>query len=196
MRQLGPIFLAVVLVTCGGAPPPSAASSSSATPLAASPTASAAPSAAPSSASTTAVATSAHGVTSTVFGVGQFHEIGALSTAYSGSWQAQVNTKGESDVWFLENKVAPGGSFGWHSHPGPSIVVVKTGALTLYRANDPSCTPQIVEAGSGFVDAGGDVHIVRNEGSIEAVVYVMSLVPRGGARKIDQPQPGNCPQVQ
>jgi quercetin dioxygenase-like cupin family protein len=195
MRQLVPIILTVVLVTCGGAPPP-AASSASATPPAATPSASAAPSAAASSASATAIATSAHGVTSTVFAVGQFHEIGALSTAYSGSWQAQVNTKGESDVWILENKVAPGGSFGWHSHPGPSLVVVKTGALTLYRANDPSCTPQIVEAGSGFVDAGGDVHIVRNEGSIEAVVYVMSFVPRGGARKIDQPQPGNCPSIQ
>jgi len=195
MRQLGTIILAVVLVSCGGAPPP-AASSASAAPAAAASSASATPAVAASSASAAAVATSAHGVTSTVFAVGQFHEIGAQSTAYSGSWQAQVNTKGESDVYILENRIAPGGSFGWHSHPGPSLVVVKTGALTLYRANDPSCTPQIVEAGSGFVDAGGDVHIVRNEGSIETVVYVMSLVPRGGARKIDQLQPNNCPSVQ
>jgi quercetin dioxygenase-like cupin family protein len=182
MRQLGAIALAFVLVTCGGAPPRAA---SSATPTA-SPSASASASAAP---------TAVNGVTSTLFAMGQFHPIDAQSTAYSGSWQALVNTRGESDVWILENRIAPGGSFGWHSHPGPSLVVVKTGALTLYRANDPSCKPQLVEAGSGFVDPGGDVHLVRNEGSVETVVYVMSLVPHSSARKTDQPQPANCPGI-
>jgi quercetin dioxygenase-like cupin family protein len=141
----------------------------------------------------TVLATSVRGVTSTVFAVGQFHEIDAKTL--SSSWQARINTKGESDVHMLENRIAPGGSFGWHSHPGPSLVIVKTGALTLYHADDPSCTPEVVEAGSGFVDDGGDTHLVRNEGSIETVVYVMSLVPRGAARRIDQPQPSNCPGV-
>jgi len=190
MRQLGSIALALVLITCGGGPPRAA---SSATLQSA-----ASPATAPASPSVSAatVATSAQGVASTVFAVGQFHQIDAQSSAYSNSWQAQIGTKGESDVWMLENRIAPGGSFGWHSHPGPSVVVVKTGALTLYRADDPSCTPQVVEAGSGFVDNGGDVHIVRNEGSIETVVYVMSLVPRGATRKIDRPQPSNCPGIQ
>jgi quercetin dioxygenase-like cupin family protein len=142
----------------------------------------------------TVLATSARGVTSTVLGIAQFPEINAKTL--SSSWQARINTKGESDVWMLENRIAPGGSFGWHSHPGPSIVIVKTGALTLYRADDPSCTPKVVAAGSGFVDDGGDTHLVRNEGSIETVVYVMSLVPQGANRRIDEPQPGNCPGVQ
>lgn len=182
MRQLGSITIALLLVTCGGAPPGAASS----------PTPRVAASSAIPSASVAAVATSANGVTSTVFAVGQFHPIDAQSAAYSSSWQALINTKGESDVYILENRIAPGGSFGWHSHPGPSLVVVKTGALTLYRADDPKCAGQVVEAGSGFVDAGGDIHVVRNEGSIETVVYVMSLVPRGAARKIDQPKPANC----
>jgi hypothetical protein len=72
-------------------------------------------------------------------------------------------------------------------------VLVKAGALTLYRGDDPTCTPQVVSAGSGFVDDGGDVHIVRNEGTVDAVVYVVSLVPKGAPRRIDQPSPGNCP---
>jgi quercetin dioxygenase-like cupin family protein len=142
----------------------------------------------------TVLATSARGVTSTVLGIAQFHEINAKTL--SSSWQARINTKGESDVWMLENRIAPGGSFGWHSHPGPSIVIVKTGALTLYRADDPSCTPVVVAAGSGFVDDGGDTHLVRNEGSIETVVYVMSLVPQGANRRIDEPQPSNCLGIQ
>jgi quercetin dioxygenase-like cupin family protein len=139
----------------------------------------------------TVLATPPSGVTSTVFSIGHFDAIDAKTL--SSSWQARIRTKGESDLHVLENRIVPGGSFGWHSHPGPSLVTVKTGALTLYRGDDPDCTPEVVEAGSGFVDQGGDVHLVRNEGSVDTVVYVASLVPRGAARRIDEPSPGNCP---
>jgi len=142
----------------------------------------------------TVLATNASGVTSTLFAVGHFDEIQAKTL--SSSWQARISTKGESDLYVLENRIAPGGTFGWHSHPGPSLVIVKTGALTLYRADDPNCAPEVVIAGSGFVDNGGDVHLVRNEGAVETVVYVTSLVPRGANRRIDEPQPSNCPGVQ
>jgi quercetin dioxygenase-like cupin family protein len=143
-------------------------------------------------------ATPGQGVVSTVLAIGGFGNIDAKtktdtdpssSTSY---WQARITTKGATDVHFLENRIAPGGTFGWHSHPGPSLVVVKAGALTLYKASDPDCTPQVVAAGSGFVDNGGDVHVVRNEGSVEALVYVVSLVPQGFARRIDEPAPATC----
>jgi quercetin dioxygenase-like cupin family protein len=139
----------------------------------------------------TALATPGVGVTSTTFAVGAFDQIHAKTL--SSSWQARIDTKGATDVHILENRIVPGGTFGWHSHPGPSIVVVKSGALTLYSGDDPTCTPHVVAAGSGFVDDGGDVHVVRNEGSVDAVVYVTSLVPHGAARRIDEPSPGNCP---
>jgi hypothetical protein len=71
-------------------------------------------------------------------------------------------------------------------------VVVKAGALTLYRGDDPDCTPHVIAAGSGFVDDGGDVHVVRNEGSVDALVYLTSLVPRGADRRINEPSPGTC----
>jgi hypothetical protein len=45
----------------------------------------------------------------------------------------------------------------------------------------------VCPAGSGFVDDGGDVHMVRNEGTVETVVYVTSLVPKGAPRRIDEP---------
>jgi quercetin dioxygenase-like cupin family protein len=138
-----------------------------------------------------ALATAPTGVISTTFAVGHFGPIDAKTL--SSSWQARIDTKGVSDLYVLENRIAPGGSFGWHSHPGPSLVIVKSGALTLYRGDDPTCTPQVVQAGSGFVDDGGDIHLVRNEGTVETVVYVTSLVPEGAARRIDQPAPGNCP---
>ena len=144
------------------------------------------------------LATAPSGVTSTLFAVGHFAEIDATTLTdidpdtRTDFWQARIRMKGSSDLYVLENRIAPGGSFGWHSHPGPSLVIVKSGALTLYRGDDPACTPQVIQAGSGFVDNGGDVHLVRNEGSIETVVYVTSLVPEGFARRIDEPSPGNC----
>ena len=143
-------------------------------------------------------ATPSVGVTSTLIAVGRFGDIDAKTLtdtdpdASTDDWQARIRTKGSSDLYVLENRIAPGGTFGWHSHPGPSLVIVKTGALTLYLAADPSCTPRVVEQGSGFVDNGGDVHLVRNEGSIETVVIVTSLVPEGFTRRIDEPAPGNC----
>lgn len=138
-----------------------------------------------------ALATPSSGVTSTLFAVGVFDSLEAKTL--SPKWQARIKTKGATYVHVLENRIQPGGTFGWHSHPGPSIVVVKSGALTLYHGDDPSCTPHLVSAGSGFVDDGGDVHLVRNEGTVETVVYVTSLVPKGVGRRIDEPSPGNCP---
>ena len=139
----------------------------------------------------TALATPAIGVKSTVFAIGAFDELHAKTL--TPHWQARIDTKGATDVHVIENVISPGGSFGWHSHPGPSIVVVKSGTLTLYRGDDPTCTPTTVQAGSGFIDDGGDVHLVRNEGNVDTVVYVTSIVPHGATRRIDEPAPGNCP---
>ena len=79
----------------------------------------------------------------------------------------------------LQNTIAPGGTFGWHSHPGPSLVIVKSGTATFYMADDPACAPHVVPAGSGFVDNGQDTHVVRNEGTVDLVTEVVSLVPAG-----------------
>jgi quercetin dioxygenase-like cupin family protein len=147
----------------------------------------------------TALATAPAGVTSSPIAKGRFGDIDvtAKTDVDSGTrtdfWQARIDTKGLSDLEILQNTIVPGGSFGWHSHPGPSLVIVKSGTLTAYMGDDPTCTPHVVPAGSGFVDSGSDVHLVRNEGSVDLVVVVASLIPAGTTRRIDQPSPGNCP---
>jgi quercetin dioxygenase-like cupin family protein len=138
----------------------------------------------------TAFATPVIGVEGTSLGVGTFD--GLEASSQTGSHEVELRATGPTDVHILQNKIAPGGTFGWHSHPGPSIVVVQSGVLTLYRANDPDCTAQSYAAGSGFVDQGGDVHVVRNEGDVEAVVYVTSIIPQGAGRRIDALDPGTC----
>jgi quercetin dioxygenase-like cupin family protein len=99
---------------------------------------------------------------------------------------------GPTDVQILQNTIAPGGSMGWMSHPGPSIVVIQSGELTMYSAADPTCAPQVFAAGTGFVMPTGDVHVVRNDGSVDAVVSVTSIIPKGTNRRIDEPDPGTC----
>ena len=96
--------------------------------------------------------------------------------------------------------IAPGGSTGWHSHPGPAVVIVKSGSFTLYDGDDRKCrgTTYSVDpaspVGKVFIDEGrGHVHIGRNEGSTNTELYVTYLdVPAGALPRIDVPDPGNC----
>ena len=113
-------------------------------------------------------------------------------------WRIRISAKGATDVHVLENIIAPGGSFGWHSHPGPSLVTVKSGTLSIYQA--PDCTPEDFGPGSPngstFVDQGHDLHMVRNNSTtVIADVYVVSFVPAGFGRRIDEPNPNpsTCP---
>jgi quercetin dioxygenase-like cupin family protein len=139
-----------------------------------------------------------HNVITNTIGVGHFTDIDTKvktdidpgpATEF---WRARIKTKRSSDLYVLENTIPPGETFGWHSHPGPSLVIVKSGTATFYLAADPTCTPHVVPAEAGFVDQGHDVHVVRNEGSVDLVTVVVSLVPAGFARRIDEPSPGNC----
>ena len=148
-----------------------------------------------------ALATPPSGVTTSIIAVGRFDDINATTKTDIDSgtrtdfWQSRIDTKGLSDLHVLQNTIAPGGTFGWHSHPGPSLVIVKSGTATFYMADDPTCSPHVVQAGSGFVDNGHDTHVVRNEGSVDLVTVVVSFVPAGFARRIDEPAPANCPNL-
>jgi quercetin dioxygenase-like cupin family protein len=88
----------------------------------------------------------------------------------------------------------PGGQSGWHSHPGPVVVIVKSGTLTFY-SGDGACTAREYSAGQSFIDSGqGHVHIARNLSQTENVeIWVTYFdVPVGGSPRIDANDPGNC----
>ena len=100
----------------------------------------------------------------------------------------KIKTKGTSDVYVVHNKIVPGGHTGWHSHPGPSIVSVVSGTATEYRSDDPD--PIVHEAGTAFVDEGGDhAHLVANEGTTDLVLVAFQVLPKGATRRIDMPAP-------
>ena len=116
--------------------------------------------------------------------------------------RVEIELQQPSDAIVQQVTIAPGGSTGWHSHPGPAIVIVKSGSLTLYDGDDRRCkgtsytaNPATPLVGKVFVDEGrGHVHIGRNEGTTNAELYVTYLdVPVGAEPRIDVPHPGNCP---
>jgi quercetin dioxygenase-like cupin family protein len=123
--------------------------------------------------------------------VGQFNPI--KEDARTGDWRAKIKTKGVSDLQINEVTIQPGGTLGWHYHPGPSFVIVKSGTATFYMGNDPTCTPQTIHAGGTLFEPANMVHIVRNEGTVPLVNDVVQLVPTGAPRLISVPSPGNCP---
>lgn len=74
----------------------------------------------------------------------------------------------------------PGGTSGWHTHPGPVIVSVAEGEIEL--VNEDDCATRAYSAGEAFVAPGqGNVHVATNASDTDgAVAYVTWLgVPEG-----------------
>ena len=110
----------------------------------------------------------------------------------NGHWMTKLQIKGQSSVSVVQNTVIPGGTFGWHSHPGPSLIIVKSGTITFYHGDDPTRTPDVKHAGDALIDDGTDVHVGRNEGTTDAVVIVTRFLPVGAPTRIDEPANPFC----
>ena len=101
-----------------------------------------------------------------------------------------------TDVAMAQITVQPGGSAGWHSHPGGAIVVVKQGSLTVYSPVGPKCQITTYSAGQAFIERPGEVVDVVNTGTVPYVLFVtFPRVPQGVSPRTDEPDPGTCPGV-
>ena len=97
-----------------------------------------------------------------------------------------------ADLAIVKVVIEPGGSTGWHHHPGVVLVPVKAGTVTEY---DAQCHKSVYKAGKGFVESNGEVHLVRNEGNDKAVLYATFLVPTSTPPEgltISDSQPKDC----
>jgi quercetin dioxygenase-like cupin family protein len=140
-----------------------------------------------------ASATPAAGLTTTILAKSPIDRIHVrVHSGPPANWRIKLKTHGVSDGYVVDNKLAPGGTTGWHSHPGPSLIFVVAGTVTNYEGNDPTCTGQDYTAGQAFVDeGGGDVHMLKNRGTVAAETIAVQLVPTGADRRIDMPAPNN-----
>ena len=112
-------------------------------------------------------------------------------------WEIELEAPQSIDVATQIVTFQPGGVSGWHTHQGPVFFTVRTGTLTVYEGDDPSCRPHVFPAGTGAVEAGtsSHVHMVRNETDSVAEAVVTYMVPVGTPQnqlRTDRPNPGNC----
>jgi quercetin dioxygenase-like cupin family protein len=100
-----------------------------------------------------------------------------------------------TDIVMVQITVVPGGSSGWHSHPGGAIIIVKQGdGVTVNRSVGSQCEVTTYKTGDAFFERPGEVDDVVNTGQTNYVLVVtFPRVPHGGSARIDQPDPGTCP---
>lgn len=96
----------------------------------------------------------------------------------------RLRAKQPSDLVFARVTLQPGGSTGWHSHPGPVLAVVESGTLTHY---DRDCRAGTYTTEEAFKETER-VHMGANKTS-EPLLQVMYFVPAGGPLRDDAPAP-------
>jgi quercetin dioxygenase-like cupin family protein len=151
--------------------------------------------AAASSVAVAVVLTPSSGIVSApVFARASFADPTDLKFKVKAQSQEVIHVNNAQETVIQQIVIAPGGNTGWHSHPGPVVVLVKSGQMSLYDSEDPTCTGRTYSAGEAFIDSGqGHVHIARNEGSANLELWATYFdVTPGGAFRIDAPNPGNC----
>jgi quercetin dioxygenase-like cupin family protein len=97
-----------------------------------------------------------------------------------------------ADIAIAKVVIEPGGSSGWHHHPGVTLVSVASGTVAEY---DNKCEKTVHKAGEGFVESHDAVHVVRNNGNVNAVLYATLIVPTNTTDeglRMDEPKPRNC----
>lgn len=131
------------------------------------------------------------GVTQTLIGRGTYSRFHVK--ANNDFFKFQAKAQPEVDIVVREHDYAPGGSTGWHTHPGPVFVTVVEGQLTFYEADDPTCTGITVAAGGGYVDTGHG-HLAINHDALNTakdVSVILAPVGMPFRGELDAPQP-NC----
>ena len=114
-------------------------------------------------------------------------QIIALAQGSSPDKNVLLHVKGPSDVLQSELVFQSGGQTGWHTHPGPVVVVVKTGALTEIHSD--GCTT-VHPAGSVFFEDAGVVHNALNQTGGVTDVYATFMSPASSPPLIPAGNPG------
>jgi quercetin dioxygenase-like cupin family protein len=142
------------------------------------------------------LATPATGVLSgTVVARGSFQDNVDLKIKVGHRSQEVIHVPNAQETVVQQIILAPGGQTGWHTHPGPVVVVIKSGALTFYSGEHSGCAVETYTAGQAFVDSGqGHVHLAANLSATENVELWATYfdVPPGGAFRLDASDPRVC----
>ena len=106
-----------------------------------------------------------------------------------------INMRRGTEVTTTRLDVLPGGHTPWHYHPGPHVVAVTVGKVTVLETD---CVPRgEFSAGQGFFDPGTakprHIHTLYNPGLDPAQVIITDFREPGAALTVPvDPQPADC----
>jgi quercetin dioxygenase-like cupin family protein len=98
-----------------------------------------------------------------------------------------LSTDGASNVIQQEIKFAPGGTTGWHTHPGIVLLTLAadSGPIDWY---DAKCGKTVYNPGDSWTE-GTKLHDVVNNGSTDAHFLVTYIVAKDVSKRTDQSAP-------
>jgi quercetin dioxygenase-like cupin family protein len=96
--------------------------------------------------------------------------VGHLDAKNSG---VEVEREGSADHVVAQITFPPGSQIGWHKHPGVVLVTVGSGKLQVLHED---CEREVFGAGDSFYEQG-DVHLARNRGDVDTVIYATWIIP-------------------
>lgn len=113
------------------------------------------------------------------------------AVGFSPDHRIRFDAKGPNNVFVLRIIAEPGADTGWHTHPGPAVLVVKSGEVTEYHEN--GCVT-VHPTGSVIVEEAGEVHKVVNEGAATSESQGMIVAPAGAPPLVpaDAPPTREC----
>jgi quercetin dioxygenase-like cupin family protein len=102
-------------------------------------------------------------------------------------FSAEVETEGAANFIVQDVIFAPGGTTGWHKHPGVLLLslTADSGSVDWYNAN---CGKHVYNAGDSWTE-GTTLHDVVNNSSSNAHFIVTYIVAKGVGKRTDEPAP-------
>jgi quercetin dioxygenase-like cupin family protein len=107
--------------------------------------------------------------------------------------QVKLQTKGSTDVRVQKIVINPGGTSGWHHHPGVVIVTVASGAVAFTHGCSSETYGPGLAAGSVFVESGD---APAQAASVDgAIVFATFVAPHADPPvfRIEDAGPASCP---
>jgi quercetin dioxygenase-like cupin family protein len=128
---------------------------------------------------------------------GTFDRLPHFNRKFENGGRVKLQVRGPVELITQKITAQPGATFGWHTHPGENFNVIWQGTLTLYH--DEACSTGIeYPAGSAFSTHPEDIHLAKNNGTVDLVFFATYLAPKTTPPtpvRVDAPLPApGCPQ--
>ena len=141
-------------------------------------------------------ATPGHGFTPSPIVNGTFGTLDIKEGGHNSHWGLILKTTGSTDLGADRLTVQPGGSSGWHAHPGEVFVTVLQGSIIWYNGSDPLCPAKTYTSGQSFIEPVLGIHNVVNASNTAGAEFVAITIKPSGfvgpAFRLDRPKPNNC----